>query len=50
MRDERTVTALGDELLRIQPTDPVMDQGVVADHYVGVLIPFVGTVRQVSDV
>ena len=50
MRDERTVIALGDELLRIQPADPVVDQGVMVDHHLGVLILFIGPVGQVVDV
>ena len=50
MRGESTVASLGDELLSIQPANPVVDQAVMADHYVSVLFPFIGAVGQVIDV
>jgi hypothetical protein len=47
---KNTVAALGDELLGIQPADPVMDEGVMVDHYVGMLLPFIGPIGQVVDI
>ncbi len=43
-------TAFGEELLRIQPADPFMDQSIVTDHGAGVLLPLAGAVGQVVDV
>ncbi len=44
------IAAFDEELLGVQPADPFMDQGVVADHCAGVRLPLSGAVGQVIDV
>ena len=44
MRWLEQTTALGQELLNVEPTDPCVNDGVMVDDSAGVLVSFAGTV------